>query len=200
MTLWSKVFAVVYDPFLWLAERRGLAALRREVLAEARGRVVELGAGTGLNLRHYPPVDELLLTEPDESMARRLERKRVGVVRAPAERLPFDDASVDTVISTLVLCTVPDVWVALAEVRRVLKPHGRLLFLEHVRSDDHRLAAWQDRFNRPWKAFAAGCDCSRDTLASLRGAGFHVDVRRREQWRWMPAIVRPIVAGIATRS
>lgn len=199
MTFWSRLFAAAYDPFLWGAERAGLATLRRELLASARGRVVELGAGTGLNLRHYPPVDELTLTEPDEAMARKLERK-VEVIRAPAEQLPFEDASVDTVVSTLVLCTVPDLAGALAEVRRVLKPDGSLLFLEHVRSDSPRLARWQDRLHGPWKAFAAGCNCNRATLDALRDAGFDVDVRRRAEWKWMPAIMRPIVSGVATRS
>jgi SAM-dependent methyltransferase len=199
MTLWSRIFAVLYDPFLWGAERAGLARLRRDLLAGARGRVVELGAGTGLNLRHYPPVDELVLTEPDEAMACKLERK-AKVTRAPAERLPFEDASVDTVVSTLVLCTVPDLPGALAEVRRVLKPEGRLLFLEHVRSDSPRLARWQDRLHGPWKALAEGCSCNRPTLDALRDAGFAVDVQRRAEWKWMPAIVRPIVVGTASRS
>ena len=200
MTLWSKVFAVAYDPFLAVAERRGLADLRRELLVEARGRVVELGAGTGLNLPHYPAVRELVLTEPDEAMARKLERKRDGVVRAPAEQLPFEDGSVDTVVSTLVLCTVADLRAAAGEIRRILKPDGRLLFLEHVRSDDPRLAAWQDRLHRPWRAFACGCDCRRPTVDVLRGSGFDVDVRVQAAWTWMPAIVRPVVAGVATPS
>jgi ubiquinone/menaquinone biosynthesis C-methylase UbiE len=201
MRLWARVFAAAYDPFLSVAERRGLAALRAEVLAGARGRVVELGAGTGLNVRHYPAVDELILTEPEPAMVRRLRRRAAGarVLQAPAERLPFEDASIDTVVSTLVLCTVPDLESALAEIRRVLVPGGRLLLLEHVRSDSARLARWQDRLHDPWRAFAGGCHCNRATLAAVSASGFDVDVRRREDWRWMPAIVRPIVSGIATR-
>src|SRR5262252_6182892 len=110
---WARIFSVIYDPFLWLGERTGMRAARKELLSHARGRTVEIGAGTGLNLRHYPDdVDDLILTEPDASMRPRLEAKlrRRGrparVVDAPAERLPFDDQSVDTVVSTLVLCTV----------------------------------------------------------------------------------------------
>lgn len=202
MTLWSRVFAAAYDPFLWLAERRGVAALRSELLAGARGRVVELGAGTGLNVRHYPAVDELVLTEPDPAMARRLERRAAGlqVIEAPAEQLPFENGSVDTVVSTLVLCTVPDLRAALDEIRRVLSPGGRLLFLEHVRSDIPGLARWQDRLHGPWHAFAEGCHCNRATLPELFGAGFDVEVRRHAEWRWMPAIVRPLVVGAATRT
>jgi ubiquinone/menaquinone biosynthesis C-methylase UbiE len=201
-SLWARVFAAAYDPFLSVAERRGLAALRAEVLADARGRVVELGAGTGLNVRHYPSVGELILTEPEPAMVKRLQRRAAGarVLQAPAERLPFEDASVDTVVSTLVLCTVPDLESALAEIRRVLAPGGRLLFLEHVRSDSARLARWQDRLHDPWRVFAGGCHCNRATLAALSTSGFAVDVHHREDWRWMPAIVRPIVSGIATRT
>jgi ubiquinone/menaquinone biosynthesis C-methylase UbiE len=201
MTLWTRMFAAAYDPLLWVAEWRGLAALRAEVLAGARGRVVELGAGTGLNVRHYPTVDELILTEPEPAMVRRLRPRAAGarVLQAPAEQLPFEDASIDTVVSTLVFCTVRDLGTALAEIRRVLVPGGRLLFLEHVRSDSARLARWQDRLHDPWRAFAGGCHCNRATLAALSASGFDVDVHRREDWRWMPAIVRPIVSGIATR-
>ena len=197
--------AAVYDAFLALSERGGMADRRRRVLAKATGRTIELGAGTGQNLAHYPQgVTELVLTEPAEPMARRLERRvaasarEAAVVRAEAERLPFEDGEVDTVVSTLVLCTVPDPEAALSEVTRVLRPGGRLLFIEHVRSESERLARWQDRLMRPWRAFGDGCTCNRRTL-ELISDRFELERVERETWRWMPPIVRPLISGGARR-
>lgn len=202
---YNAVFAAIYDPFLWWAERSGMADRRRRLLASARGSVLELGAGTGLNLPHYPDdLDQLVLTEPDESMARRLEcrleplGRRGKVVRAMAESLPFEDRSFDTVVSTLVLCTVQDPKGSVREIRRVLRPGGSLLFLEHVRSDDARLARWQDRLHAPWRSFACGCHCNRNTLDLMRGENFAVSEVGRGEWRRMPPIVGPLVSGQAS--
>lgn len=201
----SRFFSLIYDPFLWWGERAGMAERRRALLASARGSVLELGAGTGLNLRHYGDVlDRLVLAEPGRHMAKRLRRRldrlerRPELVRAPAEALPFDDGAFDTVVCTLVLCTVEDPERALAEIRRVLRSDGSLLFLEHVRSDDRRLARWQDRLHRPWRGFAEGCNCNRPTLELLRRAGFEVSGADRARWRRMPPIVRPLVSGSAS--
>jgi SAM-dependent methyltransferase len=203
-TLWARSAARIYDQFLWLGERRGMRAHRRAVLAQARGRTVELGSGTGLNLPHYPPaVGELILTEPDRSMRGQLQARaartdRTVEVRADgAEALSIEDGCADTVVSTLVLCTVEDPARVLAEVARVLRPGGQLLFIEHVRADSPRLARWQDRLEPGWRRFAIGCRCNRDTLAALRDAGFATDAERRV-WRGMPSIVRPLVSGRAT--
>lgn len=197
--------SVTYDPLLWWAERSGMADRRRRLLASARGDVLELGAGTGLNLPHYPEeLHRLVLTEPEEHMARRLRRRldwlgrRAELVRAPADTLPFDDECFDTVVSTLVLCTVGDPEGALAEIRRVLRPDGSLLFLEHVRADDPRLARWQDRLHGAWWSFADGCNCNRPTLELLREQGFEVSVADRARWRRMPPIVQPLVSGSGT--
>jgi ubiquinone/menaquinone biosynthesis C-methylase UbiE len=207
-TVWARVFASVYDPFLWLGERRGVRALRRELLGGAHGVTVDIGAGTGLNLRHYPhDLGELVLAEPDRSMRRRLERRvrRRGarratrIVDAPAERLPFPDASIDTVISTFVLCTVVDPEVALREIGRVLRPGGQLLFIEHVRSDSRLLAACQRRLVRPWYRFARGCRCDRPTADLIAASGLTIDGLRKRSWRAMPPIVRPLVVGRARR-
>jgi len=202
--LWTKAFAVVYDPFLWVGERAGMRRHRRELLRHARGITVELGSGTGLNLRHYPDdLDELTLTEPDAAMGARLRRRlrrsgrQARVLAAPAERLPFDDGSVDTVVSTLVLCTVEAPDVALREIARVLRPDGQLLFIEHVRSDSPRLAAWQDRLAGPWRRFAEGCRCNRATVELIEAGDLAVDELRAASWRGMPRIVRPLVAGRA---
>ena len=198
--LGGRVFAAIYDRMLADTEDAGLRDHRRALLAGARGRVLEIGAGTGLNLDHYgPDVTELVLTEPEEPMARRLRAKATKgeVVEAGADALPFPDDSFDTVVSTLVLCTVPDQERAIAEIRRVLKPDGRLLFLEHVRSHDAKTAKWQDRLMRPWRFIGHGCHCNRDTAAALTRAGFRLDM---ESWRMpkAPPIVRPVIEGTAS--
>ena len=208
MTLWDRAFAALYDPVCAAGERRGMGERRARLLAGARGRVLEVGAGTGLNLDHLPAagggaVTALTLTELAPEMARRL-RARVAergvaaeVEEAGAETLPFADGSFDTVVSTLVLCTVDDPAAAVREVRRVLAPGGALLFLEHVRAPEgSRVQRWQDRLERPWRAVGAGCRCNRDTLALLRDA-FPRTHARGETWRGAPPIVRPIVVGEA---
>jgi ubiquinone/menaquinone biosynthesis C-methylase UbiE len=204
-SLRERFSAAIYDPFLSLGERRGQAARRAELLHDLGGRVLEIGAGTGLNLRHYPAtVDELVLTEPDAGMVTRLRRRvardgaappHVRVVPAPADSLWFPDGTFDAVVSTLVLCTVPDPAAALDEVTRVLRPGGRLVLLEHVLATDPRLARRQRRLAEPWAGFAAGCRCDRDTVTLLRTAGYDVTGLRTAQWRGMPRIVRPLVAG-----
>jgi SAM-dependent methyltransferase len=202
--MWARIEAWIYDPFLALGERRGMASRRRALLALARGRVLELGAGTGLNLAHYPAgMGELVLTEPDSAMcarlARRVARSRrdATVVAARAEALPFRDGAFDTVVSTLVLCTVEDPVAAVREVRRVLAPGGRLLFVEHVRASAPRLARWQDRLARPWRAFAGGCRCNQATLELLERGQLRVERVASGRWSGMPALVRPLVVGHA---
>jgi ubiquinone/menaquinone biosynthesis C-methylase UbiE len=176
---------------------------RRELLAPARGRVVELGAGTGLNLRHYPDgLESLILVEPDPAMRRRLAKRvarrggAVEIVDAQAERLPLADDSVDTVVATLVLCTVDDPRQALAEISRVLRPGGELLFVEHVRAQSAWLARWQDRLAGPWRRFACGCRCNRATVELMRACRFELDVAEAA-WRAQPPIIRPLVVGRA---
>jgi ubiquinone/menaquinone biosynthesis C-methylase UbiE len=201
--LWESTFSAIYDPLLWVGERAGMAERRSTLLKRASGRVLELGAGTGLNLPHYPnDLEELVLTEPSPPMVARLERRakkagtRSSVMVADAERLPFEDDSFDTVVSTLVLCTVDDPQHAIGEIARVLRPGGQLLFLEHVRSDSQRLARWQDRLHRPWHAFAAGCNANRPTVDMLRETLRVQDVVH-DRWKWMPALVHPLAIGIA---
>ncbi len=158
--------AAIYEPMLSLGERRGMARRRRELLARATGRVLEIGAGTGLNLDHYPDhVEEVVLAEPQADMAARIEAKldsrsatapAARLVTAPAERLPFEDGSFDTVVSTMVLCTVNGLDASLDEIRRVLAPDGKLLFCEHVRADSGLLGRAQDLLARPWAVYADG--------------------------------------------
>jgi ubiquinone/menaquinone biosynthesis C-methylase UbiE len=199
------MFAAMYDRGLQATEDAGLREMRRELLAGARGRVLELGAGTGANLDLYPDgVGELDLVEPDPHMAKRLRAtvarsgRKATVVEAPAERLPFADASFDTAVVTLVLCTVPSPPAALSEAARVLKPGGRLLFLEHVRAGDAELARWQDRLEKPWRFLGDGCHCNRDTVATLAASGFEIEDLQRGQLPKAPPIVRPLARGTAT--
>jgi ubiquinone/menaquinone biosynthesis C-methylase UbiE len=203
----NPVFAALYDRLMAGTERAGLADRRADLVAGARGATLELGAGTGLNLRHYPPaVTDLVLAEPDGHMARRL-RARLAeagrpaeVVEAPAEQLPFEDGRFDTAVVTLVLCTVRDPARALDEIARVLKPDGRLLFLEHVRAPDGtRLARWQDRLERPWGWIGAGCHPNRDTIAALEASPLSVESADPGEMPKAPPLVRPLVAGVAVR-
>jgi ubiquinone/menaquinone biosynthesis C-methylase UbiE len=181
----------------------GVQDMRHGLLAEANGSVLEIGAGTGLNLAHYNGrIESLVLTEPEPAMLRRLQKKAreeaplATILRAPAEDLPFEDDSFDTVIATLVLCGVDDQARSVREIRRVLKPGGRLLFLEHVRSDDPALARFQDRMN--WlNRIVVFCDCNRPTLATIEAAGFTVSELERTILPKAPKFARPLIVGTA---
>jgi ubiquinone/menaquinone biosynthesis C-methylase UbiE len=191
------------------SEEAGLAEMREELLADARGRTLEIGGGTGHNLGYYTAaVTELVVAEPDPFMAKRLRARvesqppaiPVEVVDAPAEALPFEDASFDSIVSTLVFCTVDDPGRSAAEVKRVLAPGGRLLLLEHVRNvDNEKSARWQDRLERPWGWIAGGCHPNRDTPATLRAAGFELDLAE-EEFPKAPGVANPLVRGTGSLS
>lgn len=202
---WDHVFAALYDRMMRGGEERSMGKRRGQLIANAHGRTLEIGAGTGANIRHYPEgLEELILAEPFEPMRRRMERKlsqsgrSARTLSAPAEAIPLEDASVDTVVSTLVLCTVDLPDLALAEAARVLREGGQLLFIEHVRSHSPRVSRWQDRLEGPWRRFGAGCRCNRDTLASIAGAGF-VTEHEDMHWRGVPPIVASLVVGRALK-
>ncbi len=200
----GRLFVAGYDRLLAGTEAAGLRERRAGLLAGATGDVLALGAGTGANLSHYPDgLGRLVLTEPGPHMASRLAARlatagsSAEVVEAGGESLPFAESSFDTVVSTLVLCTVEDPDRTLIEVARVLRPGGRLLFLEHVRSSEPGIARRQDRLERPWRFVGAGCHCNRDTLATIRGAGFEVEAVEHGALPKAPQIVRPLVVGSA---
>lgn len=196
------LFARFYERFSQGAEKRGLADKRRNVLAGLHGRVVEVGAGNGLNFAQYPPeVDEVVAVEPEPYLrARAAERAREAVVRVnvvdgTAEALPLEDASVDAAVVSLVLCSVPDQAAALEELRRVLKPGGELRVLEHVVSESAPVARFQSFATRAgWRHINAGCNLDRDTAAALRRAGFDTGELERSRFQGLPLIV-----GVARR-
>jgi len=204
MGLRSRFFAFTYDRCSKGSERAGLAEMRRNLIGGASGDVLEIGGGTGANLGYYGAgVESVTVTEPEPSMLKRLQRKareqnsHATVLRAPAEDLPFEDASFDTVVSTLVLCGVDDQPRAVRELRRVLRPGGRLIFIEHVRSDEPRVAKMQDRMN-PLNRFMVCCDCNRPTLETIRSAGFDVTALEQTELPKAPPFVRPLIVGTAT--
>lgn len=203
----GRLFAFAYDRIMTASESAGLAELRRDLIAQASGDVLEVGAGTGLNLPHYPrEITSLTLSEPESPMVRRLERAAAesphapAVVCASAEQLPFGDAGFDTVVVTLALCTVGDQATALGEVRRVLRPGGQLLFMEHVRSDDAAAARRQDRMLRINHFVGYGCHCNRRTLDAITAGGFTVADVTHTQLPKATSWLRPLIVGSATAS
>jgi ubiquinone/menaquinone biosynthesis C-methylase UbiE len=179
---------------------------RRRLLAGLTGRVLEVGAGNGLNFPYYPAtVTEVLAIEPEPYLrhlalaAARQAPVPIRVVDSTAEALPAPDATVDAVVASLVLCTVTDLHRALAETRRVLRPGGRFRFYEHVRATDLRLARWQDRLERPWGWLVGGCHPNRDTVAAIAAAGLQVVQLDRFDLKAMPPLARPHVLGVAER-
>jgi ubiquinone/menaquinone biosynthesis C-methylase UbiE len=194
----------MYDRMSAGTEDAGLRELRRRLLADAKGRVLEIGGGTGLNLQLYGSgVESLTVTEPEPPMLRRLERKvrehapLTKVLRARAEELPFADDSFDTVVSTLVLCGVDDQAQSLRELHRVLRPGGQFMFIEHVRSDEPKVARMQDRMNVV-NQFVVRCDCNRATLDSIEAEGFEVTKLDRTELPKAPPFARPLIVGVAT--
>jgi ubiquinone/menaquinone biosynthesis C-methylase UbiE len=203
MSLRWTLMAPAYDRMMRRGEEAGLSELRQGLIVDAGGRVLEIGAGTGLNLPHYGDgVESLALTEPEAPMLKQLQRAahvhapEAQVLQAPAEDLPFEDDSFDTVVSTLVLCGVDDQPRALQEARRVLRPGGRLLFLEHVLDDDPGLARFQNRMN--WlNRLVVGCDCNRPTLAGIEAEQFEVSRLERTKLPKAPKFARPLIVGSA---
>jgi SAM-dependent methyltransferase len=199
------VFARVYARVGHLMDAE-IGDHRRRLLAGLHGRVLEVGAGNGLNFPHYPATITEVLAEEPEPYLRRLAMAAASQAPAPirvadgtAEALPADDATFDGVVASLVLCIVTDPDQALAEVRRVLRPGGTLRFYEHVRATDPRRARWQDQLERPWGWLVGGCHPNRDTVAAITAAGLQVVQLDRFDLQAMPPLARPHVLGVAER-
>jgi len=204
----ARLLARVYDPLLQHVEARGLRAWRAELLASATGRVLEIGAGTGLNLLHYPPgLEQLVLAEPDPFMLRRLAFRLTDLAAPPvslmasaAEALALPAASVDCVVSTLVLCTVAEPRICLGEIVRVLRPGGRLLFLEHVLDETRPgIAAWQRRLTPLWRRCSGDCHLDRRTAGLLAAAGLRIETLHRGAMPGAPALFGPVIRGCARK-
>jgi ubiquinone/menaquinone biosynthesis C-methylase UbiE len=204
-----RLLASIYDRFMRETEKASLHEWRTDLLSHANGDVLEVGAGTGINLELYskaPKISSLTLAEPDPHMRKRLEarireaaRHDVKVIDATVENLPFANASFDTVVATLLLCSVRDQAVALASIRRVLRPSGRYLFLEHVAADENpgRLV-WQKRIEPFWKIVGDNCHLTRQTLKSIESAGFSAEIVTRASMRKALPFLRPTIRGVAT--
>ena len=204
----TRLTAYFYDKLMANSEDACLREWRRGILAHARGEVLEIGAGTGASIELYPrSIGRLILTEPDRHMRRRLEQTvaeqggaDIQVRDGSAEQITAEDESLDCVVASLVCCSVADLDATLREIRRVLKPGGRFLFMEHVAADPGtRRRVWQDRINPLWSRINGGCNINRETEAAIAAAGFEIRDIQRESMRKAMPIVRPTIRGFAAR-
>jgi SAM-dependent methyltransferase len=204
---WGRfVFAGAYDSFLKNAEKAGLTERRRRVVSLAVGKTLEIATGTGLNLPHYPDaVTELILTEPYPHMLKVLRDKvaklnrRATIIESTVETLPFPDASFDTVVATMILCSAANPDIALNEITRVLRPGGQYLFLEHVRNPNTRIARRQDLLQPGWYLFGNGCHCNRDTVSTIRRSSLELELLEEGEIPHAWKIVEAMVTGRARR-
>jgi ubiquinone/menaquinone biosynthesis C-methylase UbiE len=203
--LWDRVWAAGYD-FLGTRFSKIEEPHRRRLVENARGEVLEVGAGTGFNFPYYREANRVVALEPEEAMRRRSLKRApkaavpIEVMPGDGERLPFPDASFDTIVFALVLCTIRHPERSLAEARRVLRPDGEIRFYEHVRSRKDSESRWQDRLDRPWSAFNRGCHANRDTLATMEAAGLRFKELEQFDLAGAPGICKAHILGKAIRS
>lgn len=208
MALLSWLTAKYYDKIMQDAEIKCLQNWRSELLSNASGVVLEIGPGTGSNLNYYPKeISKLVLLEPNQHMRRQLTLKLpasypylIELLEGNAESIPFSDATFNTIVCTLVLCSVSNLEKALSELHRVLVPNGKLIFIEHVAATQNasRLK-WQRRIEPFWKMIASGCHLTRTTEEALVHAGFTIEKITPQSIRGVPAIARPSIRGVAVK-
>lgn len=204
----GRIMAAIYDRMTAESEAACLQEWRAALLRDLSGDVLEVGAGTGVNLPHYPAtLRHLVVSEPDPHMRRRLDARRAGhtgprteVVAWSVDALPVPDESFDAVVATLVLCSVPDLGRAIAEIHRVLKSGGRFVFLEHVAAERRpRRLRWQRRVEPVWKRIAGNCHLTRRTADAIAAGGLRIEELTRESMRKAWPLVRPTIRGWAVK-
>lgn len=203
----SFLIAKSYDYAMRSTEKNCLQGWRKELLAQAEGDLLEIGAGTGANLPHYPEtITRMVLSEPDTQMRKKLQRmtaqiesSRLEITPWEAESIEMPDASFDTVVSTLVLCSVPSLETSLQEIYRLLRPNGALLFLEHVISDHPPTLAWQRQIEPFWSLCAGNCRLTRNTASAIEGAGFKIEQLTEAPMTGAPTFVRRTIRGTARK-
>jgi len=206
----SLLSAIFYDNCMKATEDACLIDWRKALLSDVTGRVLEIGAGTGASLALYPKNEglELFLAEPDKNMRKQLEAKisnsasnNVKVLACPSEEIETEDNYFDYVFVSLVCCSVSNVESSLAEIKRVLKPNGKFIFLEHVAaSKGSSRRKWQDRLNLPWRKLAGNCHLNRETEALIKNSGFNIESIQHESMRKAMPLVRPTIRGVAVLS
>ncbi|MDA3902818.1 MAG: class I SAM-dependent methyltransferase [Desulfuromusa sp.] len=204
----SFLIAKSYDYAMRSTEKKCLHGWRKELLSQASGDLLEIGAGTGVNLPHYPEsVTQIVLSEPDTQMRKRLQRQtvetqinRFHITDWGADSIEMPDASFDTIVSTLVLCSVPSLETSLKEIYRLLRPNGTLLFLEHVISNHPSTLTWQHRIEPYWSFCAGNCHLTRDTAAAIHATGLQIEQLTEAPMTGTPAFVRRTIRGTARKA
>ncbi len=203
----SFLMAKSYDYAMRSTEKKCLHQWRQELLSRAKGELLEIGAGTGVNVPHYPAkVSRMILSEPDRQMRKILQRKTLAVQKNRVEITPWQadainmpDSSFDTIVSTLVLCSVPDLKNSLKEIYRLLRPGGTFLFLEHIASDHPHTLTWQRRIEPFWSFCAGNCRLTRDTSTAIHAAGFKIEQLTEAPMTGAPSFVRRTIRGSASK-
>lgn len=204
----SFLMAKSYDYAMRSTEKKCLHGWRQELLTQASGNLLEIGAGTGVNLPYYPEsVTQIVLSEPDAQMRKKLQRKTMqthkdGILITgwKADSVAMPDASYDTIVSTLVLCSVPCLESSLQEIYRLLRPNGVFLFLEHIISNHPPTLLWQQRIEPFWSFCAGDCRLTRDTAAAIQAAGLQIEQLTEAPMTGAPAFVQRTIRGSARKS